>query len=316
MKSFDDLLGAWRDQISYYTQVHVTADNINDWALEDMVPNAFCSLLVNDCLERGKHLNQGGAIYDMTSGALVGVPNVGNALAALKKLVFDEKLLSAQEVKQALDNNFEGERGEEIRQILTNLVPKYGEDNDFVDEMTAAALDDYNDIIPGFKNMRYGRGPIGGNYYPSTVTISANITAGDVVGATPDGRKRSEPTADGISPSQGTGKKGPTAIFHSVSKLPTIKMTGGQLLNIRLTPDSLSTDPGIQKLSALLRAYVDMKGWHVQFNTVSTDVLRDAILHPENYKDLIVRVAGYSALFVALDPVLQRDIIERMEHEF
>ena len=316
MELFDDLLGAWRDQISYYTQVHVTADNINDWALEDMVPNAFCSLLVNDCLERGKHLNQGGAIYDMTSGALVGVPNVGNALAALKKLVFDEKLLSAQEVKQALDNNFEGERGEEIRQILTNLVPKYGEDNDFVDEMTAAALDDYNDIIPGFKNMRYGRGPIGGNYYPSTVTISANITAGDVVGATPDGRKKSEPTADGISPSQGTGKKGPTAIFHSVSKLPTIKMTGGQLLNIRLTPDSLSTDPGIQKLSALLRAYVDMKGWHVQFNTVSTDVLRDAILHPENYKDLIVRVAGYSALFVALDPVLQRDIIERMEHEF
>lgn len=316
MESFDDLLGAWRDQISYYTQVHVTADNINDWALEEMVPNAFCSLLVNDCLERGKHLNQGGAIYDMTSGALVGVPNVGNALAALKKLVFDEKFLSAQEVKQALDNNFEGERGEEIRQILTNLVPKYGEDNDFVDEMTASALDDYNDIIPGFKNMRYGRGPIGGNYYPSTVTISANITAGDVVGATPDGRKRSEPTADGISPSQGTGKKGPTAIFHSVSKLPTIKMTGGQLLNIRLTPDSLSTDPGIQKLSALLRAYVDMKGWHVQFNTVSTDVLRDAILHPENYKDLIVRVAGYSALFVALDPVLQRDIIERMEHEF
>lgn len=316
MESFDDLLGAWRDQISYYTQVHVTADNINDWALEEMVPNAFCSLLVNDCLERGKHLNQGGAIYDMTSGALVGVPNVGNALAALKKLVFDEKLLSVKEVKQALDNNFEGERGEEIRQILTNLVPKYGEDNDFVDEMTAAALDDYNDIIPDFKNMRYGRGPIGGNYYPSTVTISANITAGDVVGATPDGRKRSEPTADGISPSQGTGKKGPTAIFHSVSKLPTIKMTGGQLLNIRLTPDSLSTDSGIQKLSALLRAYVDMKGWHVQFNTVSTDVLRDAILHPENYKDLIVRVAGYSALFVALDPVLQRDIIERMEHEF
>jgi len=316
MASFDDLLTAWREQILYYTQVHVTADNINDWALEDMVPNAFCSMLVNSCLERGKHLNQGGAIYDMTSGALVGVPNVGNALAALKKLVFEDKFLSAEDVKQALENNFEGARGEEIRQILTNLVPKYGEDNDFVDELTAAAMDDYNNIISEFKNMRYGRGPIGGNYYPSTVTISANITAGDVVGATPDGRKKNEPTADGISPSQGTGKKGPTAIFHSVSKLPTIKMTGGQLLNIRLTPDSLSTDQGIRKLSALLRTYVDMKGWHVQFNTISTDVLRDAILHPENYKDLIVRVAGYSALFVALDPVLQRDIIERMEHEF
>lgn len=316
IETFQKLLEAWRDQIQYYTQVHVTADNINDWALEELVPNAFCSLLVNNCLERGKHLNQGGAIYDMTSGALVGAPNVGNALAALKKLVFDEKILLPSEIKTALEDNFNGNRGMEIRQILSNLAPKYGEDDDFVDELTASALNDYCDIIPEFKNMRYGRGPIGGNYYPSTVTISANITAGDVVGATPDGRKVGEPTADGISPSQGTGRKGPTAIFHSVSKLPTVKMTGGQLLNIRLTPDSLATDTRIMKLSALLRAFVDMKGWHVQFNTVSTDLLRDAILHPENYKDLIVRVAGYSALFVALDPVLQRDIIERMEHEF
>ena len=314
MATFEDLLDAWDQQIRYYTQVHVTADNINDWTLEQLTPNAFCSLLVNDCLERGKHLNQGGAIYDMTSGALVGVPNVGNALAALKKLVYEEQTLTRQEVKQAIDGNFEGERGEEIRQILMNRVPKYGEDEDYVDELTAEALNSYCDIIPEFKNMRYGRGPIGGNYYPSTVTISANITAGDVVGATPDGRKKSEPTADGISPSQGNGRKGPTAIFHSVAKLPTLKVTGGQLLNIRLTPDSLATDEGVRKLSAMLRGFVDMKGWHVQFNTVSTEILRDAMIHPENYKDLIVRVAGYSALFVALDPGLQRDIIERMEH--
>jgi len=314
MKTFEDLLAAWNQQIQYYTKVHVTADNINDWTLEQLAPNAFCSLLVNDCLERGKHLNQGGAIYDMTSGALVGVPNVGNALAALKKLVYEDKVLTQEEVKQAIDSNFEGERGEEIRQILMNRVPKYGEDEDYVDELTAEALNSYCDIISQYKNMRYGRGPIGGNFYPSTVTISANITAGDVIGATPDGRKSHEPTADGISPSQGNGRKGPTAIFHSVAKLPTVKVTGGQLLNIRLTPDSLATKEGVRKLSAMLRGFVDMKGWHVQFNTVSTEVLRDAMVHPENYKDLIVRVAGYSALFVALDPGLQRDIIERMEH--
>jgi len=315
MASFDALLEAWREQIRYYTEVHVTADNINDWALEDLTPNAFCSLLVQDCLERGKHLNQGGAIYDMTSGALVGVPNVGNALAALKKLVFDDKVLTAQEVKAALDSDFAGQRGEEIRQILLNRAPKFGEDEDFVDDLTVEAMDEYCRIIPEFKNLRYGRGPIGGNYYPSTVTISANITAGDVVGATPDARKKHEPTADGVSPSQGTGRKGPTAIFHSVSKLPTEQMTGGQLLNIRLTPGSLATEEGVAKLSAMLRTYIEMRGWHVQFNTISTEVLRDAMAHPENYKDLIVRVAGYSALFVALDPVLQHDIIERMEHE-
>jgi formate C-acetyltransferase len=314
MATFEDLMDAWNQQIQYYTKVHVTADNINDWTLEQLTPNAYCSLLVNDCLERGKHLNQGGAIYDMTSGALVGVPNVGNALAALKKLVYEDEVLTQEEVKQAIDSNFEGERGEEIRQILMNKVPKYGEDEDYVDDLTAEALNSYCDIIPEFKNMRYGRGPIGGNFYPSTVTISANITAGDVIGATPDGRKKSEPTADGISPSQGNGRKGPTAIFHSVAKLPTLKVTGGQLLNIRLTPDSLSTEVGVKKLSAMLRGFVDMKGWHVQFNTVSTEILRDAMVHPENYKDLIVRVAGYSALFVALDPGLQRDIIERMEH--
>ena len=315
LRSFDDLTAAWREQLLYYTQVHVTADNINDHALEEMAPNAFCSLLVNDCLERGRHLNQGGAVYDSTSGCLVGTPNVGNALAALKKLVYDEKKLSAREIKEAMDNNFNGQRGEEIRQILMRRAPKYGEDNDFVDDLTAAALNDYCRVISGFKNMRHGRGPVGGGYFTSTNTVSANITAGDVVGATPDGRRRAEPTADGVSPSQGTGVDGPTAVFHSASRLPTAEITGGQLLNMRITPASLGSEEGIRKLSAMLRTFFEMDGWHVQFNTVSTGVLRDAMLHPENYKDLIVRVAGYSALFVALDPALQRDIITRMEYE-
>lgn len=316
LTTFDELIAAWREQLTYYTQTHVIADNINDQALEEMVPNAFCSMFVHDCLERGKHLNEGGAIYDSTSGCLVGIPNVGNVLAALKKTVYEEKTLTLQEIKFALAENFESKRGKEIHQILLNKVPKYGEDDNYVDELTAIALNDYCDVIDNYKNMRFGRGPIGGKYFTSTNTVSANITAGDYVGATPDGRKMQEPTADGISPAQGTGKLGPTAIFHSVSKLPTVRITGGQLLNMRITPSSLATDEGIKKLSALLRTFFEMDGWHVQFNTISTEILKDAILHPENYPDLIVRVAGYSALFVALDPVLQQDIIARMEHNF
>ncbi|MDO9546800.1 MAG: glycine radical domain-containing protein, partial [Pelolinea sp.] len=248
-------------------------------------------------------------------GALVGIPNVGNVLASIKKAVFDDQFLTMESIKEAIDQNFTDSNAAEIRQILLNRIPKYGEDENYVDELTALALNDYCELISQFKNMRHGKGPIGGTYYASTVTISSNITAGDVVGATPDGRKAHEPTADGISPSQGCGKKGPTAIIHSVTKLPTVLMTGGQLLNIRLQNSLLKSSAGINKLAAVLRSLVDMKGWHVQFNTISTEVLRDAIKHPENYRDLIVRVAGYSALFVMLDPVLQMDILSRMEHD-
>ena len=313
-KVFENIINAWREQLRFYTQAHVTADNINDQVLEEMVPNAFCSALVQDCLGRGKHLNAGGAIYDSTSGCLVGIPNVGNSLAALKKLVYEDQLISVGDYQEALTGNFCGKRGEEIRQLILNRAPRYGEDDDFADELTALALKDYCNIIGDYQNMRSGRGPIGGIYFASTNTVSANITAGEVVGASPDGRKKGEPTADGISPSQGNGRKGPTAIFQSAAKLPTVEVTGGQLLNMRLNQSSLASDTAIRKLAALLRGFFDLKGWHVQFNTISTEILKDAIVHPQKYPDLIVRVAGYSALFVALDPALQRDIIARMEH--
>ncbi len=314
-KSFNALHKAWKDQLEFYTDLQVIADNIIDLTLEELVPNALCSMLVQDCLKRGKHLNQGGAFYDMTSGALVGIPNVGNAFAAIKKAVYEDELLSMENIQKAIDQNFEDPDSKEVQKLLANKMPKYGEDEDYVDELTALALKDYCELITQYKNMRYGKGPIGGNYYTSTVTISANITAGDSVGATPDGRKAHEPTADGISPSQGSGKKGPTAILHSVAKLPTVLVTGGQLLNLRLQNHLLKTQQGIDKLAGLLRSLVDMKCWHVQFNTISTEVLKDAMAHPEKYRDLIVRVAGYSALFVALDPVLQKDIISRMEQD-
>lgn len=314
-KTFPELLEAWRHQLHFYTKLHVVADNINDLVLEEMVPNPFCSALVRDCLARGKHLNEGGAIYDMTSGALVGVPNVGNALAAIKELVFDKKWIALEELQEALRSNYSGPRGEEIRQIIINRSPKYGEDNDDVDELTGSLIQDYERMICRYKNLRYGRGPIGGTYYPSTVTISANVPSGSCVGATPDGRRDGEPTADGVSPSQGTGSNGPTAIIHSVCKLPTVLVTGGQLLNMRIHPSSLSSPDGWEKMEALIETLFELDGWHLQINTISTEILREAQKHPENYKDLIVRVAGYSALFVALDPALQEDIIARLEHE-
>jgi len=315
IESFEQLFQEWNDHVEYYTKIHVTADNINDKYLSEMVPNAFCSVFVRDCLVRGKHINEGGAIYDMTSGALVGLPNIGNAFAALKKLVYEDKVLTGKQIKKALEDNYEGKDGTEIQKIILNRAPKYGEDIDYVDNLTKTAVQKYIDIIPDFKNMRYKMGPIGGNYYPSTVTISANVAAGMSIGATPDGRKAFEPTADGVSPFRGTGGKGLTAIIQSVCKLPTVEMTGGQLLNLRVTNSSIKTEIGLKKLLALIQTLFDMEGWHVQINCVSTKMLKDAVKHPENYKDLVVRVAGYSALFVSLDPVLQKDIIKRMEYD-
>jgi len=315
MEKFEEVLSAWRTQLAFYTETHVTADNIIDQTLEEMVPNVVCSSLVQDCLGRGKQLNSGGAIYDTTGGCQVGFPNVGNSLAALHELVFDKKVLTSVELKSALQSNFNGQRGEEIRQMLINRVPRYGEDESLPDELTTLALEDYCQLIENYHNLRHGRGPIGGGYSASTNTVSANITAGEVVGATPDGRMSGEPTADGISPAQGNGRKGPTAIFHSVSKMPTVKITGGQLLNMRINPLTISSPESLKKLAALIRGFFRLKGWHVQFNTMSTKTLRDAIEHPHKYPDLIVRVAGYSALFVALDPALQRDIIARMEQQ-
>ena len=154
LQSFEDLLTAWRDQLKIYTHLHVAADNIIDQTLEEMVPNAFCSLLVQDCLERGLHLNQGGAVYDSTSGCLVGIPNVGNALAAMQKLVYEEQRITPPALLAALQENFASREGADIRQLLLNHVPKYGEDEHLPDSLTAMALNDYCTMIDGYKNVR------------------------------------------------------------------------------------------------------------------------------------------------------------------
>jgi formate C-acetyltransferase len=311
-RSFDELYDAFLKQLYFYTQCHMEIDTYADLALEEMVPDAFCSALVSDCVARAKTIKEGGAIYDVVSGLQSGLANVANSLMAIKKRVYEEGALSLEELKHALETDFADEGGERIRQLLLS-APKYGNDIEEVDTLAARVLSDYLKEAGNYRTSRYGRGPIGGTYAGSTSNISANVPLGQPIGATPDGRRAGKPIAEGASPTHHTVEKGPTAIMRSVAKLPTIKMIA-QLLNLRLAPGSLDTDDGLRQLAWLLRGFQALKGWHVQFNTVSTETLLDAQKHPGKYRDLVVRVAGYSALFVTLDKATQDDIIERTMH--
>ena len=314
-KSFDEVMAAWNDQLHFYMELQVKADNINDYVNEKLVPDILCSSLVQDCIGRGKHIMEGGAIYDMMSGCQVGMITVGNSLQAIKELVFEKKRISAKELQDALANDFQGVEGKRIQALLKNGAKKFGNDDDEVDALTREAFQPYVDGIVKYKNTRYGRGPIGGHYIPATVTISANVPCGRDCRATPDGRNAHEPVNDGVSPVHGTELFGPTAVINSVTKLPTVLMTGGQLLNMRFNRNTLNTPEQFEKFYSLVRTFSDNYGWHMQFNMVSTQLLREAKKRPQDYKDLVIRVAGYSALFVALDPVVQEDIISRMEYE-
>jgi formate C-acetyltransferase len=312
-KSFEELYAAFYDQLRYYTRAHVIFDAVGDQALEELAPDAFCSALVDDCIQRGKTIKEGGAVYDVISGLQSGGANVANALQALKTTLFDEKSLTAEQIQTALATNFEGIAGEKVRQKLL-AAPKYGNDIDGVDLLAERVFNDYLEIVKPYRTTRYSRGPIGCNYAGSTSNISANVPLGQPVCATPDGRRAGEPIAEGVSSFHGTDARGPTAVMHSVTKLPTIKMLA-QLLNLRLSPSTLSTEAGLWRLVHLLRGFQKLKGWHVQFNVVDSKTLLAAQERPEQYKDLVVRVAGYSALFVTLDKATQDDIIQRTEHE-
>ncbi len=312
-RNFEEMYSAFYDQYMYFARLSFQMDTVADICIEEMVPDAFASALVDDCLIRGLTIKEGGAIYDIISGPQSGIPNVANALFALKKLVFEEKILSPQSVMEALGTNFENPGGEVIRQRMLS-AHKYGNDLDDVDSLAVRVSKDYHEEMVKYHHTRFGRGPIGGGYAGSTGNISANVPLGASVGATPDGRKAGEAIAEGISPVHGTDVGGPTKVMRSASKLPTIHSLC-QLLNLRLSPNSLSTDAGIQRLVSLMRGFCNLRLWHVQFNTISTQMLLEAQLHPEKYRDLVVRVAGYSALFVTLDRATQDDIINRTMHE-
>lgn len=314
MESYEELLKAWDKTIREITRYSVIVENVIDKASERDVPDILCSALTDDCIARGKTIKEGGAVYDFISGLQVGIANMADCLAAIKKLVYEEKKITRQELWNAILDDFSSPKNKKIQEMLIREAPKYGNDDDYVDQLIVEAYDSYIEEIEKYPNTRYNRGPIGGIRYAGTSSISANVGQGMSTMATPDGRNAFEPLAEGCSPAHNSDKNGPTAVFKSVSKLRTNKITGGVLLNQKMTPQMLSTEENRQKLELLIKTFFNrLHGYHVQYNIVSKETLIDAQKHPENHKDLIVRVAGYSAFFNVLSKKTQDDIIGRTE---
>ena len=314
MKSFEELQDAWDKSIREITRLSVIVENAVDLASERDVPDILCSTLTQDCIGRGKTIKEGGAVYDFISGLQIGIANMADSLAAIKKLVFEEKKITPQQLWDALQDDFMSEENQKIQSMLINEAPKYGNDDDYVDQLVVEAYDSYINEIKKYPSTRYQRGPVGGIRYAGTTSISANVGQGYGTMATPDGRKAHTPLAEGCSPAHAMDKNGPTAVFKTVSKLPTHEITGGVLLNQKVTPQMLATEENKEKLEMIIKTFFNrLHGYHVQYNVVSRETLTDAQKNPEKHRDLIVRVAGYSAFFNVLSKATQDDIIERTE---
>lgn len=242
MESYEELLKAWDKTIREITRYSVIVENVIDKASERDVPDILCSALTDDCIARGKTIKEGGAVYDFISGLQVGIANMADCLAAIKKLVYEEKKITRQELWNAILDDFSSPENKKIQEMLIREAPKYGNDDDYVDQLIVEAYDSYIEEIEKYPNTRYNRGPIGGIRYAGTSSISANVGQGMSTMATPDGRNAFEPLAEGCSPAHNSDKNGPTAVFKSVSKLRTNKITGGVLLNQKMTPQMLSTE--------------------------------------------------------------------------
>ena len=266
---------------------------------------------MDDCISRARDLQWGGGRYNSAGLLQIGMANVGNSLAALKKIMFEQKRLSTVQIRHALNTNFEDNTtvptGEEIRQILLG-APKYGNDDDYADLLLKEIFEfACRDIT------KYVVHATGARCTTNTASVAANVPFGAVCGATLDGRKASTPTNEGISPVQGTDSRGPTATLLSVAKINHALCAGGTLLNQKFSPIAFGDLEQLAKISSLVRTFFSLKGMQIQFNIVSADTLREAQRHPEKYPNLLVRVAGYSALFTELDPEVQNDIISRTE---
>lgn len=314
MKSFDELMNAVKETVKELTRASVIIENAVDLISAKEVPDILCSTLTQDCLGRGTTIKEGGAIYDFISGLQVGIADMADSLAAIKKLVFDEKKISTSQLKNALDKNFQGEENEKIRLMLLNEAPKYGNDIDYVDNLVVEVYESYLEELKNYPNTRYNKGPIGGIRYGGTSSISANVGQGLSTMATPNGRFAKTPLAEGCSPAHSMDTSGPTAVYKSVSKLPTHDITGGVLLNQKISPGLVKSKEDTKKLEMLIRTFFNrLDGYHVQYNVIDRETLIDAQKNPENHKDLIVRVAGYSAFFNVLSKATQDDIIGRTE---
>lgn len=306
MSTFEEVVAAYRSQIEYFVKLLVISNNSCDIAHGKICPLPFLSSMVEDCISKGKSLQEGGAHYNFTGPQGVGVANVGDAFAALKKLVYDEGAVDRKTLADALSKNWQGY--ENIRQIMSNQAPKFGNDDDAADELARLAARIYCEEVEKYSNPRGGRFQAG--LYP----VSANVPFGAVVGALPDGRLAGTPLADGVSPVSGRDLQGPTAAAKSVAKLDHEIASNGTLFNQKFHPTALRGETGYGNLASLVRTYFSLGGLHVQFNVISKEILQEAQCNPEQYRGLVVRVAGYSAFFTSLDKSLQEDIIARTEH--
>lgn len=304
--SFEDLLDAYKKQLNHFINIKIKGNIIIERLFGEYIPVPFLSILTEDCIKNGRDYNNGGARYNTTYIQGVGLGSVTDSLTSLKYNVYDKQIVSLDELKKALDADFEGY--DQLRAHLLEDTPKYGNDDDYADDIMRTVFEMFYDAVNGRPNARNGVHRI--NLLPTT----SHVYFGSVIGALPDGRKSKVPLSEGISPVQGADRHGPTSVIKSASKIDHLR-TGGTLLNQRFAKEFMHTDEGIDNVTRLVRSYFRMDGHHIQFNVVDEKILREAQVHPEYYRDLIVRVAGYSDYFVDITDELQEEIIRRTEHQ-
>jgi formate C-acetyltransferase len=304
-QSFDQLFHAFRDQLTHLVDIKIRGNQLIEQMYANLMPAPFLSVITDDCIRKGQDYNAGGARYNHTFIQFVGIGSLTDSLVATRQLVFEQRELTLSDLIAALDRNFAD--NELLRQRLINRMPKYGNDDDVADELMVRAFNLIFELVDGRPNTK------GGHYEVEMLPTTCHVYFGSVTGAMPDGRPAGQPLSEGISPVQGADRRGPTAVIKSAAKMDHIK-TGGTLLNMKFTPSLLQDDHGIDSLAHLVRSYFKMDGHHLQFNVVQAETLRQAQAQPEAFRDLIVRVAGYSDYFCDLPAALQEEIIARTEH--
>jgi pyruvate formate-lyase/glycerol dehydratase family glycyl radical enzyme len=305
-QTFDEFFAAYRQQLDYFVDVKVRGNQVVERLYATYLPVPFLSLLTDDCIANGKDYHDGGARYNTSYIQGVGLGTMADALSAIKHHVFEQKTLSVAELLAVLHDDFEGH--ERVRQLLLNRTPRYGNDDDEADGLMRATFEAFFEAVDGRPNTK------GGRYHVNMLPTTCHVYFGSVCGATPDGRRAGTPLSEGISPVQGADRHGPTAVLKSAAKMDHAR-TGGTLLNQKFTPQLLADETGLDKLVQLVRTYFKLDGHHIQFNVVDAETLRAAQRHPEQYRNLIVRVAGYSDYFCDLGQALQDEIIARTEHQ-
>lgn len=302
MQSFEELIHAFNQQLRYFIDIKIKGSNTIDRIFAENIPVPFLSLVIEDCIANGKDYNNGGARYNTSYIQGVGLGSITDILTSIRYHVFDNKNLALSEILEAIHCNFTDQ--ENLRNTLLNHTPKYGNDDDYADAQATLVFNLFHAAVNGRPNTK------GGQYRINMLPTTSHVYFGSVTGATADGRLAFKPLSEGISPFQGADRNGPTAVLNSAAKIDHLK-TGGTLLNQKLNPDLFTSDKGKEVVLHLVRSYFRMDGHHIQFNVVTAKTLREAQLHPENHKDLIVRVAGYSDYFNHLSEALQEEIIAR-----